>query len=74
LSFINLLKLRGFAPIGIMEYWNGGMMGLKVSYQFYKKISSSFIANNSSFHHSITPSGIATWGSDYISIVSIILE
>jgi hypothetical protein len=22
-------ELRGFAPIGMLEYWNGGIMGLE---------------------------------------------
>jgi hypothetical protein len=27
-------QVRGFAPIGIVELWNGGMMGLKEFCQF----------------------------------------
>jgi hypothetical protein len=26
-------ELRGFAPIGMLEYWNNGMMGMKEFYQ-----------------------------------------
>jgi len=24
---VSQIELRGYAPIGIMEYWNGGIMG-----------------------------------------------
>jgi hypothetical protein len=28
------LELRGFAPIGILEDWNAGMMGLNEFYRY----------------------------------------
>jgi hypothetical protein len=31
-------ELRGFAPIGIMEQWSNGMMGLKEFYLQYSSI------------------------------------
>ena len=43
---------RGFAPFGILEYWNIGMMGLNEFYRFYKKIFPAFIPNIPLFHHS----------------------
>jgi len=42
-------ELRGFAPIGIMECWNVGIMGLKEFCLLLKSISSLFFLL---FHYS----------------------
>jgi hypothetical protein len=52
-----LSELRGFAPIGILEYWNVGMMGLNEFYRFYKKDFFRFYTQYSiipSFHYSMS--------------------
>jgi len=51
-SYGIVLELRGFAPIGIMECWNVGIMGLKEFCLLLKSISSLFFPL---FHYSIIP-------------------
>jgi len=45
-------ELRGFAPIGILEYWGIGMIGLK---EFYLLKNDSFRFDYPIFHHSTIP-------------------
>jgi hypothetical protein len=47
-------ELRGFAPIGMLEYWNIGMMGSKEKEQS-KTIPSDCRPNIPLFQHSIIP-------------------
>jgi len=48
-----MAELRGFAPIGILEEWNSGIMGLgeekKTKYDFFRFYCPAF-------HHSKIPS------------------
>jgi hypothetical protein len=55
------LELRGFAPIGILEYWSAGMMGLDECYRFYDKVFSAFKLKIPLFHHSTIPCWTAIW-------------
>jgi len=49
------IEFRGFAPIGILEYWNTGMMGLNEFCRFFKKNLFTSTPNIPIFHHSIIP-------------------
>ncbi len=44
-----VFELRGFAPIGVLEYWNNGMMGMK---EFYQLKYDLFLFYYPLFHYS----------------------
>jgi hypothetical protein len=47
--------IRSFAPNGMLEYWNCGMMEIKELYPFKKNVCPSLLPNIPLLQHSIIP-------------------
>jgi hypothetical protein len=48
-------QVRGFVPIGMLEFWNIGIMGFGID------LFPLFVPSVPTFHHSIVPCGFPTW-------------